>query len=371
MHLGIDGQRLNGQRLGIGRYLEYLLHYWGRLRRPNERIDLFLRGSGPHQVPPTDGIRQIALGPALTGQLWQNLVLGQQLRRLDVLFCPAYFAPITRRGNWVLAIHSAEEAEPRLQPWHYRYSYTVMYRASARRAIRVIVPSTAVRDQIQELYRLPADRMVVIPLGVDESFRPSDDSRAQQTARMRLLGCDRPYVLFVGKLSRRRNIPMLLEAFARLVHEHHVPHALLLFGPNHLGLPIVEQATAFGVGDRVVQADGHTADHRELVTIYTGADLFVSASSYEGTSLPLLEAMSCGTPAVVTRGGAMPEIGGDAAYYTPEISAAALAEAMRQVLDDSVLRAGLRRKGLVRAEAFRWSEVARRTFTVLREAARS
>jgi glycosyltransferase involved in cell wall biosynthesis len=175
----------------------------------------------------------------------------------------------------------------------------------------------------------------------------------------------------VGKLSKRRNIPLLVEAFATLVHEDRIPHTLLLFGPNHLGLPIARQAASLGVGDRVIQNDGRIGDHRDLVSVYTGADLFVSASSYEGTSLPLLEAMSCGTPVVAMRRGALPELAGDAALFASEVTAPALSEAMRRALNDSELVRQLRARGLVRVEAYRWHAVARRSLEVVREAARS
>ena len=369
MYLGIDGQRLNGQRLGIGRYIEYMLYHWSTLQAPGDRIDLFLRGGGPHTVATLAGIRQVALTPALPGQLWQNLVLGRKVRRLDVLFCPAYTAPIARRGTYVVAIHSVDEVEPGTQPWHHRYTYDAIYRASARRARKVIAPSVTVSEAIQERYGVAADRITVVPLGVDECFRPNDAVDAQRSSRERLVGSSRPYLVFVGKLSRRRNIPLLLEAFATLVHEDRIPHALLLFGPNHLGLPIAQHAASLGVEDRVIQNDGRVAEHRDLVSVYTGADLFVSASSDEGTSLPMLEAMSCGTPVVAMPRGALPELAGDAALFASEVTAPALSDAMRHVLNDSELHRQLRLRGLAKVESYRWTEAARRTLEVVREAA--
>lgn len=369
MYLGIDGQRLAGQRLGVGRYIEYLLRHWGALRQPGDRIDLFLRGGGPHHVAAIEGIRQVPLRPALSGQLWQNLVLGPHVRGLDVLFCPAYMAPITRPGPCVVALHSVEDAEPGSQPWYHRYTYSAIHRASARRAARVIAPSLSVSEEIQELYGLAPDRIVVIPQGADECFRPNADPAVRSAAQKRLVGAERPYLLFVGKLSRRRNIPLLIETMATLVHEDRIPHALLLLGPNHLDLPIAEQAASLGIADRIVQNDGRFSDHRELVSAYVGADLYVSASSYEGFSMTMVEAMSCGTPIVAMRRGALPEIAGDAAVLVPEVSSGALAEAIRRVLGDGTLREALRRKSLARAEAFRWPDIAGRTLDVLREAA--
>lgn len=369
MRLGIDGQRLHGQRLGIGRYIEYLVQCWGEQKRPDDQITLFLRGAGPHDFPSSNGVRLAPLAPALTGQLWQNLVLGRHLSTLDVLFCPSYTVPVTRRGRFVVATHSVEEAVPGSLPWHYHYTYAPLFRTSARRASCVIVPSALVRDQVREVYGVPDEQIVVVPQGADERFRPSTSPEADRRARVRFVGTDRPYLVFVGKLSARRCIPLLIEAFSLLVREDRIPHALLLLGPNHLNLPIREDAERLGVADRVVQDDGRFADHAELVSAYTAADAYVSASAYEGFSITMVEAMACGTPIVAMRRGAVPEVTGDAAVLVEDHTAEALADAMRRVLRDGELRATLRRRSLERAAQFRWSDIARRTLAVIRSVA--
>lgn len=369
MRLGIDGQRLQGQRLGVGRYIEYLVKYWGEQKEPTDKVTLFLRGGNNHDVPPYPGVELAPLAPALTGQLWQNLILGRELRKVDVLFCPSYTVPVLRQGTFVVATHSIEEAEPGSVSRSYRYTYSLLYRASARRAARVIVPSELVRQQVLEFYRLPAEKLVVIPQGADDRFRPSEDREADRRARLRFVGTDRPYLVFVGKLSARRSIPLLIEAFSVVVKEDRIPHALLLLGPNHLNLPIREDAERLGVADRVVQDDGRFADHAELVSAYTAADAYVSASAYEGFSITMVEAMACGTPIVAMRRGAVPEVTGDAAVLVEDHTAEALADGLRRVLRDEELRATLRRRSLDRAAQFRWSDIARRTLAVIRSVA--
>jgi glycosyltransferase involved in cell wall biosynthesis len=231
----------------------------------------------------------------------------------------------------------------------------------------VIVPSHSTLEDMEALYGIPASRLVVVPLGVDDTFSPQRDSEQAASVRERYVD-GRPFLLFVGKLSQRRNIPLLVNAFAEAKRRADLPHALLLFGPNHLGIPLGRIADEAGVGDAVVQVDGTVASHDELASVYNAADLFVSASIYEGFSLPLVEALACGTPCVVAKRAALWEIADGAALLVDEPEdPSAMAAAIERALGDQALRDELSRKGIERAGAFRWTEAARATLQVLRE----
>jgi glycosyltransferase involved in cell wall biosynthesis len=149
----------------------------------------------------------------------------------------------------------------------------------------------------------------------------------------------------------------------------HLPHRLLLVGPNHLHLPLGQMATQLGITESLVQTDGRFTDHRELVAIYNAADLYVNPSLYEGFSLTLTEAMACGTPVVTVDRAALREIAGESALLVKDPSADPLAEAMHRVLSESDLRQELRAKGLERARLFRWEDTARGTLDILRRVA--
>jgi glycosyltransferase involved in cell wall biosynthesis len=372
MHVGFDGQRLYGQRLGVGRYIEYLLNHWSAQLHANETCTLFLR----KQLPPGDPVtllpfRTRVLAPALSGILWQNTVLRAAASSTDVLFCPSYSMPLTYRGHCVVAIHSVNELHPGTHPWWYRLTYTPIYRRSARRADRVIVPSQSTKDDIQSQYGIEDDKIDIIPQGADDAFRPIDDARVLRDTRVRFLGADRPYIVFVGKLSQRRNIPTLLRAFARLRAEHDVPHALLLVGPNHVDLPLGKIVSELGLQHDVVQTDGRFASHLEVPPIYNAADMYVNASSYEGFSMTLVEALACGIPVVGVNRSAVKEIAEGAAVLLDELSEETLADAMWTVLSTPSLRADLRRNALQRATRYRWQNCALATLNVLRSVAKA
>ncbi|MGI8497667.1 MAG: glycosyltransferase family 4 protein [Gemmatimonadaceae bacterium] len=367
MHWGIDAQRLSGQRLGVGRYIEQLVGHWADMKRASDRLTLFVRERGAaSDLPFPSGFSVSAPGPKLSGQLWQNLVLPRHTGDLDVLFCPSYTAPLRYRGRCVVAIHSTNEIMAGTHSWLHQQTYARLYRMSARRADRVIVPSESTKQDIQVLYGIPASKIDVVPQGANADFRPLDDPELMRATRVRYLGEDVPYVVFVGKLSLRRNIPVLLEAFAQLKRTTALPHKLLLMGPNSSDVPLARLTTELGLTDSVIQTDGRVASHRELVPVYNAADLYVNASSYEGFSMTLVEAIACGTPVVGVNRAAVGEIAGECGLMVAEPDRDLLAGAMERALTDRALHAELRRKGLERANDFRWENTARLTLDVLR-----
>lgn len=368
MRVAINGRRLEGQRLGVGRYIEYLLAHWSQRTVNGDRVCVYLRKplSGERANPPS--LESRVLSPALKGAVWDNLVLAPRARA-DVLFCPSYTVPLTYRGPTVVAIHSTNEMVAGTHNRSYNLTFAAHYRLSARAATRVIVPSEVTKRDIVEHYGIDPERIAVVAQGADPVFAPCRDGQALAEVRRRYFGTDRPYIVFVGKLSQRRNIPLLLSAFAEARRRQDLPHGLLLFGPNHLGLPLEQLAAEFGITGSVVQTDGRVDDHRELVGIYAAADAYVNASLYEGFSMTLVEALSCGVPCVVARRGALEEIAGDAAVLVDDLTPGGFAEALGRTLTDATLSAKLRADGQERAQSFRWADTARLTWDVLAAAA--
>jgi len=367
VHIGVSAWRLAGQRLGIGRYIEYLLKHWATQLQPDERATLFvheplaepLRALAP-------AIDSVLVRPRLTNALWENLLLPWHARGVDVLFGPSYTLPLTWRGPTVVSIHSVDEAEKGAHPRWHDLTYGTKYRLSARRADMVIVNSESTRIRVIEHYRIPADRVVAIWLGADEAFRPLDDPAEASATRRKYVGDDRPYVLFVGGLSRRRNVPVLMEAFGRLRRERDIPHALLLVGPNRAGLPLEALARQFGITGRFVQTDGRFARHADLAPIYRAADAFVLPSLSEGFSLTLAEAMSCGTPAITCNRATLGEMAHGHALTIDDPTVETVADALGRVLEGEDLRRTLRARELERAKAFDWAVTASRTLEVIR-----
>jgi glycosyltransferase involved in cell wall biosynthesis len=207
---------------------------------------------------------------------------------------------------------------------------------AARRAARVLAISERTKRDLVELYRIPPDRVVVTPLGVDPEFRP--DGRAGGNG----------YVLFVGSIEERKN-PLAAAAAAR-----EAGRKLVVAGP------VRDERLARELREAGAELRGYV-EKPALAELYRGADCLVHPSRYEGFGLTVVEAMASGTPVVAAPDAAVREVAGDAALFAEP---AELGDALARALGDHDRLAAA---GLERARLFAWEETARRTLAVYRE----
>jgi glycosyltransferase involved in cell wall biosynthesis len=233
---------------------------------------------------------------------------------------------------------------------------------SVRRARRVIAVSEFTRADLIDRYGLDPSRVVAIRNGVAARFRP--DPEAARDARARL-SLERPFVLFVGALQPRKNVAVLLDAFARL--RGHDDLDLVLAGGDRGGLAALrERVRDLALGPRV-RLLGHVSE-AALPGLYSAARLLAFPSLYEGFGLPALEAMACGTPVAASVTTGLGEAVGDAGLTFDPRSPEEIADCIRRLLEDDDLRAALRARGLERAARFTWRRSAEATADVYREA---
>lgn len=370
MKIAFNGQRLAGQRFGVGRYVEYLLRHWSNELAGDEELSVYVRQPveiALEQLSPR--IKFILLRSDSSGLVWENLRLGPAAGKHDVLFCPAYTAPVNYRGRLVVATHSVNETEPGAHTWMYRQTYARLHKHCARIADAVIVPGSATRQAVIGRYGVERDRVFVVHQGADDAFQPIADPAILAGARKQFFKTDRPYILFVGKCSDRRNIPMLIRAFALLRKEKAIPHGLVLFGPAQDPDGLRELCRELGVDDDVIQTDGKIEHHHELAPIYAAADVFVHPSENEGWSMTTVEAMACGVAVVAADRGGLGEVARGHALMIRSLSPESLAQAIGNVLDDPDLRKRLQVSGRARGASLRWSEIARQTLDVVRASA--
>lgn len=370
LRVGFDARCLQTASAGggIGRYARGLLeHLPGRVGE----IVVYLSSRLPEPTlrlkPP---MRAVTLGrPARGITLWDPILWPGRLRRdgIDLFHSPFYGVP-ARRPAGTTIVATVHDLIPLLFPEsvtpRQRMVFTRHFRA-ALCADRIIVPSCRTREDLVE--RLGADpgRIDVVPLGIDEVFaRP-----AQAGARERLTG-GRPYILNVGGFDPLKNIPLLIEAFARNAGRSPEPD-LVICGDTggrtgRRTRSLIEIAERLGIRERL-HLPGRLAD-ADLAAAYAEAELFVFPSRYEGFGLPPLEAMAAGCPVVSSTGGSLGEVLGDAAVLVPagndQTASEALSDAIRQVLDDASLRQRLVAAGGERVRRFRWEAAAEKTVEV-------
>lgn len=230
---------------------------------------------------------------------------------------------------------------------------------SVRVAARVITISESSRRDIVRLYRVPEARVTAIPLAAGASFQPVTGAVRLAEVRQRY-NVPADYILAVGNLQPRKNLPRLLQAYAELKrHDEAVPGLVLAGKALWRESDLYRMATALGLAGAIVFT-GYVPDD-DLVALYSGALCFVYPSLYEGFGLPVLEAMACGTPVIASATSSLPEVVGDAALLVDPLDVAELARAIRRLIDDDTLRARLRSMGRARAAYFSWADTARRT----------
>jgi glycosyltransferase involved in cell wall biosynthesis len=211
---------------------------------------------------------------------------------------------------------------------------------------------------------VPPEKIVVTYNAAEARFAPPDP--AELAAVRARAGLPERFILFISTLEPRKNVPMLLDAYARIAASTDAP-LIIGGGKGWLYDAIFAKAESLNLGDRVRFVG--FIDSQDLPLWYAAATVFTLPSLYEGFGMGLLEAMSCGTPVVTTTSSSLPEVVGDAGLLVPPTDADALAEALLRLLNDASLHAEMRERGLQQARRFSWRETAERTLAAYRDAA--
>ncbi len=369
LRIGVDIRPFYEPFTGIGWYLYHLLHEIAK----HDDVELYLFGDA----------RVTDFGPNLHGDLppkarlcWfdlrgQGLISGRsraltaaayvawmKLIDVDVMFGANYFLPrllgaVARRR--VVTIHDLTfKRFPELLQKETLTNLEYMMQRELAHSDAVICVSESTRQDLLHYYDIDPARAVTILSGL----APPTPLAPPPTP---LPG---KYILFVSTIEPRKNLDVLLDAYARLRARGAYDGALVVVGRvGWKSEALVSRLRAPGV---------HHLDYvaaPQLAVVYSNAELFVFPSIYEGFGFPLLEAMAYGVPSIAARSSSLPEIGGDAALYFDPRDGRALEAQIERVLTDTALRQRLAEAGIARAAEFRWDVAAEKTLEVLRRVA--
>jgi len=367
MRLGIDARLVYYQQAGISRYCLQLMRALADIDKEDQFIIFQSR---------RDGRQLVAQSNFQTRPLWtpshhplEQYLLSLELRftPLDVLHSPDFIPPFRRRCRSIITIHDLVFL---LYPQFLTKS-SARYYGQIDQAVHhtdhIIAVSESTRRDVVRLLGVPEQMITVIHEAPRRFFHllPDVDLKPRLEKRFSL---ERDYVLFVGTIEPRKNVPTLLSAFQQVLDHYHPEIDLVLAGARGW---LTDEAYALvgrlGLAGRV-HFLGRVSDE-ELVWLYNAAQMLVLPSFYEGFGLPPLEAMACGAPVIVSNVSSLPEVVGDAGMLVDPTAVNELTVAIWRLLSDTALRQELIERGFKRAACFSWERAARETLGLYRRLA--
>jgi glycosyltransferase involved in cell wall biosynthesis len=351
---------------GIHTYIQHSLQHLPEAD-PALRLTLFT-AHPPAELLPSIEVRRPRwqIDRPVLRILWEQMALPAAARRAqaDVLHATAFVAPIARPCPTVITIYDVSFA---LFPQLFRGFNQTYLRAgtrwSVRHAQRIITISDCTRRDVHRLYDVPLDRIVVAYPGVGETLRRADPDQVREFRRLKNL--PDKFLLYLGTLEPRKNLPMLVRAFAQLKRE--CPDAVLVLagGLGWLADEIFAAIESCGVRDSVLLPGYVAAEDKALW--YTAATAFVFPSLYEGFGMPPLEAMACGAPVVTSNTASLPEVVGEAGLMLAPDDVSGWAAALKRVWTDAAYRAELADRGVRQTQQFTWQATSRQIAQAYRD----
>lgn len=375
MRIGIDCRNIlnpgRGEKAGIGHYTYYLVKNLLRLDKKNEYVLFFDSRMERDQVEefeqanvkvvfyPFSQYRRFL--PVAYSQILTAAVLYKE--RLDVYHAPATSIPLSYRGRAVVTVHDlAIYKYPRFFPRGQFLSTKLVVPKSIKRAKKIIAVSEATKRDLKQMFKVGEKRMRVIYEGFvrERPSRPLVDVRSKYSLGER-------YVFFVGTIEPRKNLVNLIKGFNSVANLPSMKKVELILagGPGWKYGDVIKSIKESKLGHRVRYL-GYVP-HDDKVHLIEHAAVFAFPSFYEGFGLPVLEAMSLGTPVVTSNVSSLPEVAGTAAVFVNPSKFKDIGQAIVQVVGNANLRKRLSAEGKRRAAMFTWDGAARETLQVYKE----
>ncbi|MBU6288690.1 MAG: glycosyltransferase family 4 protein [Chloroflexi bacterium] len=277
----------------------------------------------------------------------------------DIVYAPDFALPPRRRAPGVVTVHDLSYLlfpETHYPPLR-RFLEATVPRSIAAAAL-VFADSEQTRDDVVNHLGTDPAKVVTVLSAPDATFRPMPLDRVRR-ARERWGVADGPYLVSVGTIQPRKNLPVVFEALRQLPEAVRLVH---VGRPGWLCDPIFAALDASGVKHRVQILQG--VDDEDLAALYSGAVACVFPSKYEGFGLPAVEAMACGVPVIASHAGSLAEVVQDAGIIVDPDDSSAIATGTRRLMEDAGFRADLMARGFVQASHFSWDDAG---VQVLRE----
>lgn len=364
MRIGIDARFLNES--GVGRYLRNLITNLKVLDKKNSYF-IFLLPKDYNQFQDNRNFKKVAANFSWYGFAEQfNLPKLLNKYKLDLVHFPHFNVPIFYTGKFVVTIHDlihqhhAMKRASALNPFAFKIKqigYKRVFKEAVGNSQKIFVPSTYVKNLLQDEWKIKEEKIVITPEAVDEklllNIKIFSDKKAVRI--LEKFDIKRPFIFYVGNAHPHKNVEGLLTAFLELRKKYQYL-TLVLAGYDHYFWERIKKENPH----KDIKFVGNINDE-ELVALYKTAKVFVMPSLEEGFGLPLLEAQACGCLVVSSNAGSLKEVGGDAAIYFDPADKDDLKEKISLGLNSLNLREELIAKGLKRYKSFSWKKLAKQT----------
>lgn len=381
MKILIEAQSLLRERTGVGQYTFNLIdHLIPKLKEKNHELTLFYFNflKRNREIPSWNGSvtsREESLIPGRCFYyLWKKTTfppIDWLTGKVDLLHFPNFIVRPFRKGKAVVTIHDLsfvrypEFAEKKNLAYLSRWIPRTLKQAS-----KILVVSHFTKKELQELYDVPENKIVVAPNGVGREFQPVTDQENLNAVRQ-IYQLPQEYLLAVGTLEPRKNLSLTIRALSHLKQQKKEVPPLVLVGPpgwNDEYRRLKEMVASAGLEEKVRFL--FYVDRKDMPALYSAAKILLFPSLYEGFGLPVLEAMACATPVLSSNAASLPEVGGEGAWSLSPHEPQEWSQAILNLWEDATKQQQMAEKGLQQAQKFTWSRTAEKTIEAYEQANR-
>ncbi|MFZ2975966.1 MAG: glycosyltransferase family 1 protein [Candidatus Moraniibacteriota bacterium] len=356
MIIGIDGSRaFLAQRTGIEEYsYQVIKSLRGKIKKTSQVV-LYLRKG---QEVDFDLSKNLPAGE--TGwkikvlrwpRFWTQIGLSLEilLHPVDVLFIPAHVAPIIHPTKTFVVVHGLEyEIIKEAYSFWERIYMRNSIKLSCRWAKKIIAVSKNTKKDLIELYKIPEKKIEVIYNGLNIEQKTKNSEQYEKY---------KPYLLFVSRLEKRKNVAGIISAFEILKEKYKIKHKLVLAGRPGFGYQEIKiKMNNSEYKDEIIEFG--FAQEDEKFNLIKNAEVFLFPTFYEGFGLPILEAQSLGVPVVTSNVSSLPEVGGDSVAYATPTEPISIADSIYKIISDNNFKNAIIEKGYENVKKFSWDKCA-------------
>jgi glycosyltransferase involved in cell wall biosynthesis len=373
MKIAINARFLQAGKLeGIGWYTYELCKRWVQDHPDAEFILIYDRPQSSYLIAGAN-VRSVVIGPRarhfFSFWYWFDVQIPRVLRQeqADVFFSPDNFLSLSTAVPTVLTTHDiAHFHYPRQVAWLHRPYYRWFIPLFLRKAQKIICVAAYGKTDLLKHFRVPAEKIVVVPNGPREVFRPLPEM--EQAAVRAQFSQGQPYFFFLGAIHPRKNILGLLQAYDLFRAKSASPVKLLIAGKLAWQVAEISARHAASPYHQDIVFLGYTSEE-DAARLMASALALTYLSFFEGFGLPVLEAMCTDTPLICSNTSALPEVAGEAALLVNPHDVEAISTAMLRIREEAELRHDLVAKGRLQRRLFSWDQAAVAIYEVLRSVA--